>query len=311
MEHRKVIIIGSGPAGLTAAIYTGRALLNPLVIEGLQPGGQLTLTPEIENFPGFEKAISGIELMNKMKAQAQRFNVDFLYDAVVDVDFSKRPFKIITEEEEEFTADAVIIATGASAKTLGLKNEKQLIGRGISTCATCDAFFYKDKKVIVVGGGDTAMEDALVLSKTASSVTVIHRRDKLRASKILQKRAFENPKISFIWDSVVVEYLSDDNLSKLTGIKIKNVKTNEITEIGCDGVFLSIGHKPNTDFLKGKLELDEKGYIVVKDGVKTEIDGVFAAGDVHDYKYRQAITAAGYGCQAALEVERYLETLES
>ena len=311
MEHRKVIIIGSGPAGLTAAIYTGRALLKPLVIEGFQPGGQLTMTPEIENFPGFDKGISGIDLMNKMKAQAERFNVDFLYDAVVDVDFSKRPFKIITEEEEEFTADTVIIATGASAKTLGLKNEKELVGRGISTCATCDAFFYKDKKVIVVGGGDTAMEDALVLSKTASSVTVIHRRDKLRASKILQKRAFENPKISFIWDSVVVEYLSDENLSKLTGVKIKNVKTNEITEIECDGVFLSIGHKPNTDFLKGKLELDEKGYIVVKNGVKTNIEGVFAAGDVHDYKYRQAITAAGFGCQAALEVERYLETLES
>lgn len=300
---RDVIILGSGPAGLTAALYTARADLNPLVVEGYQPGGQLTLTTMVENFPGFPDGIMGPDLMAAMKQQAGRFGAEFVSGQATAVDLSGQPLKVTVDEKTTYETRALIIATGASAKMLGLPKERSLIGRGVSTCATCDGFFFRDRRLAVVGGGDTAMEEALFLTKFASSVTVIHRRDTLRASKIMQQRAMANEKISFIWDTVVVDVLGED---KVTGLRLRNVKTGEESTFECDGLFVAIGHQPNTEIFKGQLELDEAGYIKVRERTRTNIPGVFVAGDVHDYMYRQAVTAAGSGCMAAMDCERWL-----
>ena len=299
---RKLIIIGSGPAGLTAALYAARANLNPLVLGGLEWGGQLMLTTEVENYPGFIDGINGPDLMEIFKKQAERFGAEVVNSNVTSVDFSKQPFKIISGENS-YETQTVIIATGASAKWLGLDNEQKLIGKGVSSCATCDGFFFKDKEIALVGGGDSAMEEALFLTKFASKVTVVHRRDKLRASKIMQDRAFENNKIEFIWNSEIEDVIGD---SSVTGIKIKNVQTNESSTKDVSGLFVAIGHVPNTDFLKGQIDLNDNGYVNC-DGTKTNIDGVFVAGDVHDFRYRQAVTAAGHGCEAAIDVEKYIE----
>lgn len=299
----KLIIIGGANAGYTAALYAARARLEPLVFVGKEPGGQLMLTSVIENFPGFPEGIDGAELMLNMRKQAERFGSIIKDTAVVSVDFQKRPFTVRTEDEE-FKGDSVIIATGASAKWLGVKGEQELIGRGVSACATCDAAFFRDKEVAVVGGGDAAMEDVLALTKFATKITIIHRRDSLRASKIMQERVLKHPKISVMWDSVVEEVIGD---TVVTGIKVKNIKTNEIKDLLIGGLFVAIGHKPNTEFLAGQIELDVKNYIVVKNHTETSVKGVFAAGDVADYRYRQAITAAASGCQAAIDAEKYLE----
>ncbi len=303
---KNVIIIGSGPAGYTAAIYTARANLNPILIEGLQPGGQLTTTTEVDNFPGFSSGIQGPELMDEMKKQALRFGTEILSAEVTKADFSKSPFSVTVNEKDLYQTKTVIIATGASAKFLNLESEKRLMGYGVSACATCDGFFFKEKEVVVVGGGDTAIEEANFLTKFASKVTVIHRRAQLRASKILQENAFKNDKINFCWDSVVEDILDPDQ-GKVTGIKLKNVKTDEVTEKNCDGVFLAIGHTPNTSIFKGQLKMDKMGYIISKDGAKTSIPGIFACGDVKDHVYRQAVTAAGSGCAAAIEAELFLQ----
>jgi thioredoxin reductase (NADPH) len=305
MEIRNLIIIGSGPAGLTAAIYSGRAGLRPLVVEGPLSGGQITTAAEVENFPGFEEGIPGSELVARMRRQAERFGAEFLFGSVTSVNFFEEPFEVTVEGEERHRAHSVIIATGASPKLLGLESERRLLGRGVSTCAFCDGFFFKGKKVVVVGGGDSAIGDALYLSKIASHVSVVHRRDKLRASKILQDRAFSDERISFIWNSVVEE-IYDPEVGKVTGLRLRDVRTGEVVDIECDGVFLAIGHLPNTALFHGQLEMDEQGYIITRDGTKTSREGVFAAGDVQDKRYRQAITAAGSGCMAAIDAERYL-----
>jgi thioredoxin reductase (NADPH) len=306
MEQRNVIIIGSGPAGHTAAIYASRADLKPLIIEGPEPGGQLTTTTDVENFPGFPEGVMGPDLMVKMKQQAERFGADYITTLVTKTDFSKRPYKVFTQDGKEFEAQTVIISTGASAKYLGLPNEKELIGRGVSGCATCDGFFYRDKIVYVVGGGDTAMEEASFLTKFAKKVTIVHRRDQFRASKAMQQRVFDNPKIDILWDSQVTEIMSDQ--AGLTGVKITNTKTNEVTDHTIDGLFMGIGHTPNTGFLEGQITLDDGGFIITKDGhPDTNIPGVFACGDVQDHYYRQAISAAGSGCEAAIRAERFLE----
>ena len=305
MEKRKLIIIGSGPAGHTAAIYASRANLNPLIIEGHEPGGQLTTTTDVENFPGFPDGIMGPELMANMKKQAQRFGSEYVLDYVTEVDFSNRPFTVKTEKTS-YQADVVIISTGASARYLGIPNEKELIGRGVSACATCDGFFFREKIVHVVGGGDTAMEEANFLTKFATKVTVIHRRNELRASKAMQERAMNNPKIDFVWDSAVDEILFNET-DGVTGLKVKNLKTGEVTERATDGLFLGIGHTPNTKFLNGQIETDHEGYIIGSKLPETNIPGVFACGDVADTHYKQAITAAGMGCQAAMRAEAFLE----
>ncbi|NLX26507.1 MAG: thioredoxin-disulfide reductase [Lentisphaerae bacterium] len=303
----KVVIIGAGPAGYTAAVYTARAGLEPLVIEGMQPGGQLTTTTEIENFPGFPEGIDATALMERFRAQAERFGAKFLqYDAVARADFSQRPFKLEMMAGDPLEAQTVIVATGATAKYLGLESEQKFMGRGVSACATCDGAFYRDVPVVVVGGGDTACEESIFLTRFASKVTLVHRRDELRASKIMAERAINHPKIEMAWDSVVDEILGDE--TGVTGVRIKNVKTGERTDIEASGYFSAIGHKPNTDAFVGQLEMTETGYLIA-DGVKTKVEGVYAAGDVADAVYRQAITAAGTGCAAALEAERFLESL--
>lgn len=305
MNSRKVVIIGTGPAGLTAAIYTARADLKPLILEGDQPGGQLTLTTEVENFPGFVDGVMGPELMSNMKNQAARFGAEFIPTLCTEIDLSKRPFTIKASNGETYTAETVIISTGASAKMLGLPGEKALVGRGVSTCATCDGFFYRDRIVHVVGGGDTAMEDATFITKFAKKVYIVHRKDTLRASKPMQDRAFNNPKIEFIWDSTVTEISSD--ASGVTGIVVENLKTGEKQVRPTDGLFYGIGHTPNTGFLNNQITLDNHGFIKTINGPETNIPGVFACGDVQDSYYRQAITAAGSGCQAAIKAERFLE----
>ncbi len=309
METKKVIIVGSGPAGYTAALYASRASLEPLVIEGMEPGGQLTTTTDVENFPGFPEGVMGPELMSKMKAQAERFGTQYLSTYVNDVDLSKRPFKVTCDNGNEYLAETLIISTGASAKYLGLPNEMELIGKGVSACATCDGFFYRDKVIHVVGGGDTAMEEATFLTKFASKVYVLHRRDTLRASKAMQERAFKNEKIEFLWNTEVEEILFDD--TGVTGLRVKNNQTGEVSERATDGFFLAIGHKPNTDFLKGQIKVDDSGYIIPTNPPHpdTNIPGVFACGDVQDHYYRQAISAAGSGCMAAIRAERFLEDM--
>ncbi len=308
-DIRNVLIIGSGPAGLTAAIYAARANLAPLLLEGFEPGGQLMITTEVENFPGFKDAILGPELMEQMRGQAARVGTEIVTEHVTAVDLSHRPFTVRTAMNE-YKTRTLIIATGASAKWLGLASETALYGKGVSACATCDGFFFRGKDVIVAGGGDTALEEAIYLTRLARSVTLIHRRDTLRASKIMQERAFKNEKITFVWDTVIKE-IQDIEAGKVTGVKVINLKTDEEKVIPTDGVFIAIGHKPNTDLFAGQLDLDDLGYICVTKGSHTGIPGVFAAGDVHDTVYRQAVTAAGSGCMAALDAARFLEAEEA
>lgn len=301
---RNVVIIGSGPAGLTAAIYTARANLSPLLIEGWQSGGQLTTTTEVENYPGFAKGIMGPELMKDMRAQAERFGAEFLTGDVSAVNFKHRPLTLTIDGERTVETNTVIIATGASAIPIGLPNEKRLTGHGVSTCATCDGFFFRGKELVVVGGGDSAMEEATFLTKFATKVSIVHRRDKLRASKIMQERAMKNEKIAFVWNSVVEDILGSD---LVTGVRLKNVVTGKMTDLACAGIFVAIGHRPNTALFTGQLDMDEKGYIRTHKGTTTSVPGIFAAGDVQDSTYRQAITAAGTGCMAAIDAERFLE----
>jgi thioredoxin reductase (NADPH) len=300
----KVLIIGSGPAGLTAAVYAARANLSPLLVEGWQSGGQLTTTTEVENFPGFAKGIMGPDLMKEIRAQAERFGTTFLTGDVTAVELRKHPFTITVDHEQKIEARTVIIATGASAIHIGLANETRLIGHGVSTCATCDGFFFRGKELVVVGGGDSAMEEANFLTKFARRVYVVHRRDKLRASKIMQDRAFKNERISFIWNSVVEDILGD---SLVTGVRLKNLVMGTTTTLPVSGVFVAIGHRPNTGLFAGQVDMDAKGYIVTNEGTATSVPGVFAAGDAQDSTYRQAVTAAGTGCMAAIDAERYLE----
>ena len=308
--RRKLLIIGSGPAGLTAALYTARANLKPLLIEGLEAGGQLMLTTMVENWPGFRDGIMGPDLMTEMRAQAERFGTEVLQGNVASVDLQKRPFTIALQDGRKITTAALIIATGASARWLDIGSDRKLSGHGVSTCATCDGYFFRGKPIAVVGGGDSAMEEAIYLTKFASKVTVIHRRDTLRASKIMQDKAFANPKIEFVWDSEVVD-VTDLDKGEVTGVVVQNLKTGVKTQIPLDGVFIAIGHTPNTSLFKGQLALDPTGYILTHGGTRTNIPGVFAAGDVQDHIYRQAVTAAGSGCMAAIDAERYLEGLSS
>ena len=302
---RKLIIIGSGPAGLTAALYAARANLAPLLFAGGQYGGQLMLTTDVENYPGFPDGIMGPELMERFRAQAERFGTEILDYDVTKVDFTSSRLRVFVDEHE-YAAHCVIVASGASALWLGLDSETRLRGRGVSSCATCDGAFFKEREILVVGGGDTALEEALFLTRFGKSVTVVHRRDELRASKIMQQRALDHPKISFVWDSAVEEVLGD---GRVTGVRLRNLKTGQESVKAVDAVFVAIGHKPNTEIFAGQLDLDEKGYIRSHDGVLTKVPGVFVAGDVFDFRYRQAVTAAGAGCRAAIEAERYLEAL--
>ena len=301
---RQVIIIGSGPAGLTAALYAARANLKPLVIEGIEAGGQLMLTTMVENYPGFRGGIMGPDLMAEMRAQSAHFGADIIQGDVTSVDLSKRPFTIHVEKTQ-YTADALIIATGASAKWLDLGVDKKLSGRGVSTCATCDGFFFKGLPVAVVGGGDTAMEEAIYLSKLATKVTVIHRRDTLRASKVMQDKAMSSPNISFLWNKAVID-IKDLDQGKVTSLVLRDTKTGEKSELAVEGVFIGIGHTPNTALFKGQLAMHDNGYLKTHDGSRTSVPGVFAAGDVQDHIYRQAVTAAGSGCMAAMDAERFL-----
>ena len=302
-----LLIIGSGPAGLTAAIYAARANLAPVLVEGWQSGGQLTTTTEVENFPGFAKGIMGPELMKEMRGQAERFGTVFRTGDVTNVDLQRQPFKITIDGDQTIETRTLIIATGASPITLGLPNESRLWGHGVSSCATCDGFFFKGKELVVVGGGDSAMEEATFLTKFASKVTIVHRRDKLRASKIMQDRAMRNERITFLWNTVVEDVLGSE---VVTGVRLKNIVTGKIWDLPCDGYFLAIGHRPNTALFAGQIEMDAAGYIITRQGTTTSIPGVFAAGDVQDSNYRQAVTAAGSGCMAAMDAERYLEAVD-
>ncbi len=308
MQHRsRVLIIGSGPAGYTAAIYAARAGLKPLMVQGMTPGGQLTITTEVENYPGFADAIQGPWLMAQMQEQAMNVGTEMAFDMITDIDVSKRPFVCQGDGGDTYVADTVIIATGADARWLGLESEEKYRGFGVSACATCDGFFFRDKPVIVVGGGNTAVEEALYLTNHASTVTLVHRRDTLRAEQILQDRLFKNPKIEVLWNSVLEEVLGENNPPGVTGARLQNVHTGDITELGVDGVFIAIGHDPNTGIFRGKLEMDDEGYLITApDSTRTNIPGIFAAGDVKDKVYRQAVTAAGLGCMAALEAEKFL-----
>ncbi len=311
-KHSKILIIGSGAAGYTAAIYAARANLKPVVIQGLEPGGQLTITTEVENYPGFADPIQGPWLMEQMAAQAGNVGAELINDLITDVDFSRRPFTATGDSGTRYSGDTVVVATGAQARWLGLDSEAKFQGFGVSACATCDGFFYREKPVAVIGGGNTAVEEAIFLTNFASKVTLVHRRDELRAEKIMQERLFNNPKIEVVWDSVLDEVLGGEDPKGVTGIRVKNVKTGEAQEIPVDGVFIAIGHDPATKIFKGKLDTDDEGYIVTApDSTATNIPGVFAAGDVKDKVYRQAVTAAGMGCMAALEAERFIAEHEN
>ena len=304
-QIENVLIIGSGPAGDTAALYAARADLKPLVIDGITPGGQLTITTDVENYPGFPEGVMGPELMFKFREQAERFGARYVNGSVTAVDFSKRPFRIEVDEEDNYYGKTVVISSGATARLLDIPGEAELMGRGVSACATCDGFFFRDKDLVVVGGGDTAMEESTFLTKFASKVHVVHRRDQLRASRIMQERAFNNPKIDFVWDTVVEEILGVDE-GEVKSVKLRNIKTDEVVVRPIDGVFMAIGHKPNTEPFVGHLDINENGYIVTHDGTKTSVPGVFAGGDVQDWVYRQAVTAAGTGCMAAIDAEHFL-----
>jgi thioredoxin reductase (NADPH) len=308
LADQKVVIIGSGPAGFTAGLYAARANLKPLLIEGLEAGGQLMLTTMVENWPGFRDGIMGPDLMTEMRAQAERFGTEIIQSNVTAVDLKHRPFTLTLSDGKKITTESLIIATGASARWLEIGSDRLLSGHGVSTCATCDGYFFRGRPIAVVGGGDSAMEEAIYLTKFASKVTVIHLRDSLRASKIMQDKAFANPKIEFIWDSEIAE-VKDVSRNEVTGIVVRNLKTGSLKELPLDGVFIAIGHTPNTSLFKGQLELDPTGYIITHAGTRTSVPGVFAAGDVQDHVYRQAVTAAGSGCMAAIDAERYLEGL--
>ena len=311
-KHTKVLIIGSGPAGYTAAIYTARAMLKPVMVQGLQPGGQLTITTDVENYPGYGDVIQGPWLMEQMEQQAEKVGTEIITDNIKTVDFNSRPFKAESESGEQFTADTVIISTGAQARWLGLESEKKFNGYGVSACATCDGFFFQDKTVLVVGGGNSAVEEALYLTNIASKVYLVHRRDSLRAEKILQDRLFSNPKVEVIWNSQLEEVIGNDDPLNVTGVKLKNTKDESITTLNVDGVFIAIGHDPATQIFKGQIEMDDENYIITRpDSTETNVPGVYAAGDVKDKTYRQAVTAAGMGCMAALEAEKYLASKES
>ena len=305
--HSKVLIIGSGPAGYTAAIYAARAMLSPTLVQGIQPGGQLTITTDVENYPGYGDVIQGPWLMEQMEAQAKNVGTNIINDIIKSVDLNVYPFTAESESGQTFTADSIIISTGAQARWLGLDSEKKFQGYGVSACATCDGFFFKDKEVVVVGGGNTAVEEALFLTSFASKVFLVHRRDELRAEKILQDRLFKNEKIQCIWDSQVIDIMGDDNPLNVTSVKIQNIKTEQATDLKVDGIFVAIGHDPATQLFKGQIDMDDSGYIITKpDSTLTNINGVYAAGDVKDKTYRQAVTAAGMGCMAALEAEKFL-----
>jgi thioredoxin reductase (NADPH) len=306
--HRtKVLILGSGPAGCTAAIYAARANLEPILVAGLQPGGQLTITTDVENFPGFAEAVQGPWLMEQMQAQAEHVGAQFLYDTIVDIDLTRRPFVAKGDSGDEYVGDTLVICTGATARWLGIESEKKFQGFGVSACATCDGFFFRNKEVVVVGGGNSAVEEAIYLAGIAAKVTLVHRRDSLRAEKIAQERLFANPKVNVVWDSVVDEILGADNPPGVTAVRLKNVKTGQTSDLATDGVFVAIGHSPNTELFKGVVTIDDEGYIVTTPGsTATNVPGIFAAGDVQDKIFRQAVTAAGTGCMAALEAERFL-----
>ena len=309
VKHSKVLILGSGPAGYTAAIYAARAMLKPILVHGAEPGGQMTTTTDVQNYPGYSDIIQGPWLMDQMKDQAKDVGTDMILDHIKKVDLSKKPFKAIGDSGQEYTADSIIISTGAQARWLNLKSEQEYRGFGVSGCATCDGFFFKDKEVAVIGGGNAAVEEAIFLTKFATKVKLIHRRDKLRAEKMLQKKLMENKKIEIIWDSVLEEVTGDKNPKGVTGIKIKNIKTNKFSEIKLHGLFIAIGHDPATSLFKGQLDMDKEGYLITKpDSTVTNIPGVFAAGDVKDKIFRQAVTAAGMGCMSALEAEKFLSS---